>query len=182
MPSISGVSGPSGCGALVGRWPLAATAVDKAASKINLEGLGVRFKLFGRDFELLSWSTSIVCSFVGIKSFLSTNSSFFGQFLADCLQFLSTLLRGLRICHLETLERVEDNTGHNEPRVVLIIGGNGVPRRVTCAGRVQAILIRFHVMLPVFSLVIVRGADFPVFVGHVDARKKAFALFFVRKV
>jgi hypothetical protein len=50
-----------------GRWPLAATAVDKAASKINLERSGVRSKFFGRDFELLAWSTSIVCSFVGIQ-------------------------------------------------------------------------------------------------------------------
>src|SRR5208282_6940559 len=40
-----------------------------------------------------------------------------GQFLADRLQFLSTLLRGLGICHLEIEECIEDDTGNNQPGI-----------------------------------------------------------------
>src|SRR5580704_9614132 len=87
---MSGDSGPVDFGALAECWPLAATAVDRAASKINLEGSGVRSKFFGCDFDLLSWSTSIDCSFAGIQIFLPTTSSLFVQFLADHLQFQPT--------------------------------------------------------------------------------------------
>src|SRR5271156_4329941 len=66
-----------------------------------------------------------------------------GQFLADRLQFQPTLLRGLRICHLEILQRIENDAGNNQPGVLLIIGGNGVPWRGMGAGCVQGILIRF---------------------------------------
>src|ERR1022692_2675026 len=58
---------------------------------------------------------------------------FFRELLADRLQFQPTLLGGLRICHLEILERIEDNAGHNQPGVFLIIGGNGVPGRMVGA-------------------------------------------------
>jgi hypothetical protein len=50
------------------------------------------------------------------------------------------------------------------------------------ACRVQAILISLHVMLPVFPLVNVREAEFPVLVRLINALEKSLSLFVLRQV
>ena len=76
-----------------------------------------------------------------------------------------------------SLKRIEDNLGNNQPGILLVIGGHDIPGRVRGAGRAQAILIRLHVMLPVFPLLHIRQAEFPVFVRLINARAEAFPLF-----
>jgi hypothetical protein len=50
------------------------------------------------------------------------------------------------------------------------------------AGRGQAIFISLHVMLPVFPLVDVREAEFPILVGLINAFEESFSLFVFRQV
>ena len=50
------------------------------------------------------------------------------------------------------------------------------------ACRVQALLVSFHVTLPVFPLVNVRKAKFPVLVRLVDSIEEAFSLLVFREV
>ena len=50
------------------------------------------------------------------------------------------------------------------------------------ACRVQAILIGFRVMLPVFSLVNVRETEFPVLVRLINALEEALSLLVLRQV
>jgi hypothetical protein len=50
------------------------------------------------------------------------------------------------------------------------------------ACRVQASLISRHVILPVFPLVNVSEAKFPVLVGLINALEESLSLFFLRKV
>jgi hypothetical protein len=57
------------------------------------------------------------------------------------------------------MERIQDNSGHDRPSALLIVGGNGAPGRVMGAGRVQTILVRLHLVRPAFPLVNVREAE-----------------------
>src|ERR1035441_5569443 len=102
--------------------------------------------------------------------------------LADRLQFPPTFRGGLGICHLKFFERIKDNPGNNQPGILLIIGGNDVPRRVMGACRVQASLISLHVLHPVFPLMNICEAEFPVLVRFIDALEESLSLFFLRKV
>jgi len=63
-----------------------------------------------------------------------------------------------------------------------IIGGDDIPRRVICASGVEAILVGFHVVFPIFPLVDVRGAELPVLVRLFHALKESLSLFIVREV
>ena len=85
--------------------------------------------------------------------------------------------RGLGIRHLKFIERIQDNLGNNQPGILLIIGGNNIPGSVMGAGRVQASLISLHVILPVFPLVNIREAEFPVFVRLINALEESLSLF-----
>ena len=89
---------------------------------------------------------------------------------------------GLGICHLKIIERINHNLGNNQPCILLIIGGNNVPRRVTSASRVQASLKSLRLILPVFPLVNVREAEFPVLVRFVNAIEEALSLFVLRQM
>src|ERR1017187_3208948 len=71
---------------------------------------------------------------------------------------------------------------NNQPGILLIVGGNDVPGRVMGACRVQASLISLHVMLPVFPLVDVREAEFPILVRLINATEESLSLLFLRKV
>jgi hypothetical protein len=46
----------------------------------------------------------------------------------------------------------------------------------------KAILVGLHVVFPVFPLVNVRGAELPVLVRLIDARKESLSLLLVRQV
>ena len=104
------------------------------------------------------------------------------QLFADRLQFQAALLRGLGIRHLESLERIEDNSGNNQPGVLFIISGNNIPGRVMGAGRVQAILKGLSVAFPIFPLVNVREAEFPVLIRLINAFEEAPSLFVLRQM
>ena len=70
----------------------------------------------------------------------------------------------------------------DEPCVLLIIGGDDVPRRMMSACSAKAILVNLRVVFPVFPLVNVRGAELPVLVGFVDPGKKSLPLLRARQV
>ena len=50
---------------------------------------------------------------------------------------------------VEPLQRVDDDARDDEPRVLLVVGGDDVPGRVARAGRREAGLVGLHVLLPV---------------------------------
>ena len=49
------------------------------------------------------------------------------ELLADRLQFAAALCARFRVGHFEFFERIEDNSGHYQPSIVLIIGGDDIP-------------------------------------------------------
>ena len=104
------------------------------------------------------------------------------KFFADGFQFPPTFRSGLGIRHLKFIKRIKNNAGNNQPGIFLIIGGNDEPRRVSGAGRVQAIFISLYVMFPVFSLVNVSEAEFPVLVRLINAFEESSSLFVFRQV
>ena len=104
------------------------------------------------------------------------------QELSDRFQFPPMLRGGPGICHLKFIQRIDDNSGHNQPGIFLIIGGNDIPRCMTGACRMQASLIGFCVTLPVFSLVNVRETEFPVFVRLINALEEALSLLVLREM
>ena len=77
------------------------------------------------------------------------------------------------------MERIQDNLGNNQPGILLIIGGNDVPRCVMGARRAQTSFIGVRVLLPVFPLVNVREAEFPVFVRLINALEESLSLLFL---
>jgi hypothetical protein len=90
--------------------------------------------------------------------------------------------RGFGIGHFKIIEHIKDNSGNYQPGIVFIIGGNDVPRGVMSAGRLQTILVSLHVVVPIFPLVNVSQAEFPVLVLFVDALKESLSLFALRQV
>ena len=53
---------------------------------------------------------------------------------------------------------------------------------IACARRTEALLVRFHVVVPELSLLDVCRTELPVLVWLVDARQKALALFILREM
>ena len=104
------------------------------------------------------------------------------KLFADGFQFPPAFRRGLGIGHFKFIKRIKNNLGNNQPGIFLIIGGNDVPRRVMGAGCGQAILISLHVMLPVFPLVNVSEAEFPVLVRLINAFEESLSLFVFRQM
>ncbi|MGB7758804.1 MAG: HAD-IC family P-type ATPase [Bryobacteraceae bacterium] len=100
----------------------------------------------------------------------------------DRFQFLRAFRGGCGIRHFQFAERIQNNLGNSQASAVLIVGGNDVPWRVMGARRLQASLVSLHVMLPIFPLVNVRGAEFPVLVGLINALEESLPLLFLRKV
>ena len=87
-----------------------------------------------------------------------------------------TFCGGLGIGHLQALESIQDDCGHNQTGVLLVVGGHDIPGRFMSAGCIEALFKRLHVFAPVLPLVDVCRAELPVLVGLFDARKKSFAL------
>jgi hypothetical protein len=57
-----------------------------------------------------------------------------GELLTNRKQFLMALRCGFRITHVKPFEGIDENLRHNQPSVLLIVGGNDVPGRIGCAG------------------------------------------------
>jgi len=72
--------------------------------------------------------------------------------------------------------------GDDQPRIFLVVRRDDVPRRMMSASRMQTLFVGAHVMLPVFPLVNVGGAELPVLVRLIDARQKPLSLLLVRKM
>ena len=98
------------------------------------------------------------------------------------MQFQPTFFGYLRIGHLEFAQRVQHNLGDNQAGILLVIGGNNIPRRISVACGAQAVFKSPRVSSPVFPLMNVGKAEFPVLVRLVYAFEKSFALFFLRQV
>src|SRR5690242_20765143 len=104
---------------------------------------------------------------------------FIREALADRLQFPQPFGTGRRIAHVKPFQRVEDDLGDDQPGIGLVVGGNDIPGRMLAAGGRQALLIGLHIVLPVFALLHIAGAELPVLVRLVDAGQEALALFFL---
>ncbi len=72
--------------------------------------------------------------------------SFF-QELADGVQFLPATLVWFWIAHFQFTERVEDHLGNDQPGVLLVIGGDDIPRSDLGARRRQAGFVGVLVIL-----------------------------------
>src|SRR5471030_632731 len=75
-------------------------------------------------------------------------SFLFLELFADRLQFLSVLGARFWVGHLEFFEGIEKDLGHDQPRVLLVVGGNDIPRRVVSGCCAEALFICLHVILP----------------------------------
>src|ERR1035437_7282215 len=113
---------------------------------------------------------------------LNFKALLFCEPLADRLQFTPAHCARFWISHFKSFERIEYNLRYNQPSVFLVIGGNDIPGRVPGACRTEVFLIRLHVLLPEFSLLNIRKAEFTVLFRHIDALKKTLSLFLLREV
>jgi hypothetical protein len=95
------------------------------------------------------------------------------------VQFDTALFSGSGVRILEFSQGIKDDLGDKEPCILLIVGRDGVPRRVMGACGMKAFLVGFHVVLPVFPLVNVGGAELPVLFRLIDALKESLSLLFV---
>ena len=102
--------------------------------------------------------------------------------LAHHLQFLPALCVCFGVSHFESVERIKDNLGYDQPSVLFVVGGNDIPGCVPGARRTEAFLVRRHVLLPEFPLLDVRKADFPVLFRLIDALKEALSLLLLREM
>ena len=100
----------------------------------------------------------------------------------DGLQFRAPLWARFGPGHFQILECIENDAGNDEPGILFAVCGNDVPGRVMRAGCVQACLIGLHIILPVFPLVNVGKAEFPVLVRFIDACEESFSLLLLREV
>ena len=82
----------------------------------------------------------------------------------------------LGIGHVKALEGLEDDRRNDQACVFLVVGGNDMPRRDVGACFIKAGLVGAHVVVPMFALLDIGGRELPVFVGLIDALKKALAL------
>src|SRR5450759_1020607 len=106
----------------------------------------------------------------------------FHQLFANQLQFPLVFRAGLWIGQFERLERVENDLGNDQPRILFVVGGNDIPGRIARTGSTQAFFIGLHVLFPEFPLLDIREAELPVLVGRIDALEESLALFLFRKV
>src|SRR5580692_3458363 len=83
---------------------------------------------------------------------------------------------------LELLKRIDDDLRNYQSRVLLVIRGNDVPRRMSCARRFNALLICLGVFRPVLSLANVGGAELPVLDWIFDPLDESFSLLLLRQV
>lgn len=79
--------------------------------------------------------------------------------------------------HVEAVERVKEDLRHDQPRGLLVVCRNHIPRRIVRAGRREAGLIGGLIGVPVAAFGHVGGAKLPVLGRVVDAIQKALALF-----
>ena len=104
-----------------------------------------------------------------------------GQLLADRLQFAFTFGARFGIGIFEFLEGLEDIW--DTMRRAFSLSSAGMMYQGACrARRAEALLVRRHVVFPVFSLLDVRVAELPVLLGIIDALQEALSLLLLRKV
>src|SRR5580704_6427119 len=102
------------------------------------------------------------------------------QQFANRSQFPPPFGRRLGIFQLEAAEGVQHNLRNNQAGILLVVGGNNVPRRVVCVSRAQASLVGFPVFIPEFPFMNVGQAQLPLLVRVVNALQQPLPLFFAR--
>ena len=114
------------------------------------------------------------------------NASALPSHFVSCLRIDSNSRRRFALVSgkviLSLFERVEDNLGYDQSSILLVVGGNDIPGRITGACRTEAFLIGLHVLLPEFPLLDVRKAEFPILFRLVDACQETLSLFFLGEV
>jgi hypothetical protein len=104
------------------------------------------------------------------------------QPVPDRLQLPRTLDSCFGIVHPERFERIDNDLGYDQPRVLFVVGRHYIPGRVIRAGRAEALLVGRSILLPELSLLDVGPADLPVLVGFVDTRQEPLQLFLLREM
>ena len=72
--------------------------------------------------------------------------------------------------------------GHDQSRILFVVGGHEIPRGIARARRAQAFLVGLHIVLPEFAFLDIGRAELPVLVWLVDAGKEALALLILREM
>jgi hypothetical protein len=80
------------------------------------------------------------------------------------------------VARFERLERAKDDLRDDQVGVLLVIGGNDIPRRLVGARCTKAILIRLNVLLPGLPFLDVGLAAVPILLGFVDTLDETLAL------
>src|SRR5579862_9829765 len=82
----------------------------------------------------------------------------------------------------EVLQFVEYDPGNDQARVLLVVGGNDVPRPLMCASCFEAVLIRFCVFVPELALADICGAEFPILFRLFNSFEETTALLVFRQM
>lgn len=106
----------------------------------------------------------------------------FLQLFANRLELAPPRLTDFRVAQLQPFQRIEYNLRHNQSCIVLVGGGHDKPGGVGRAGCGEGMAPGLHPGVPALALGDVGAAEFPVFVGFVDACQQALALLFLRQV
>jgi hypothetical protein len=93
------------------------------------------------------------------------------------LQFFPARLCRLWIVHIETSQCFDDHMRNDESGIFFVIGRHDIPWSGVCACGLQTGLIGQYVLLPIFSFFNVGEAEFPIFLGFVNALKESLPLF-----
>src|SRR6185503_288867 len=100
-----------------------------------------------------------------------------------CFRFCqggARLFIGPREVHAQTVERRGDELRDRPPLIVLVVGGNGVPRRPRARRHAKAFVVGGDVVVPAIALVEIALIELPVLLRLVDTLEKAFALLGLR--
>ena len=97
--------------------------------------------------------------------------------LTDFKEFFAAGEGGVGVAEVETAEGIDDNFGDDEAGVFFVVGGDDIPGSGGGAGGAEGSGIGVLVVIPVAALLDVGEAEFPVFLGLVDAGEEALALF-----
>ena len=98
------------------------------------------------------------------------------------LKFLLTLGICFRIGHFKAFKRIHDGLRNDQVCVFLIIGRDNIPGSCRLTGGIQASLIGLHIFFPIFPLLYIVRAYFPILCWIIYAFKKSTTLFFFGKM
>jgi hypothetical protein len=82
------------------------------------------------------------------RKYVSLDDSFLLEKLSYVQQLRPALLADPRILKLHLRQALIDQEGNQQAAVRLLVGGYDVPRGPRRTGVIEAVLVRFHVLIP----------------------------------